>query len=86
MPSGPQFSPGSGVAERIQIEPETVRFTVDFSLRKVKLPALRRRLTDEERESLVAAIMAHLDLCGWTVWRERREWHSTKCGVTRHEP
>ncbi|HEY2068259.1 MAG TPA: hypothetical protein VGG48_01795 [Rhizomicrobium sp.] len=54
----------------VPIEPEHVRSALDFSLRKVRLEALRRRLTPEERDKLTQAITQHLQLCGWSVWHE----------------
>jgi hypothetical protein len=54
-----------------QIEPFTLKHSLTFGLRSLRLEALRRRLTDAECEQIIGVIFQRLELCGWEVWHER---------------
>lgn len=72
-----------------RVPDSSVNTSFDFALRKVMLPALkRRRFTSDERVMIAQALTAYFALCGWQVWHEDRVGHSIQCHPERlnHEP
>jgi hypothetical protein len=55
---------------------EHVREAVGYALRGVKLAALKRRFTDDERRAISEAVVKHLNLCRWEVWHDLPKLHS----------
>jgi hypothetical protein len=53
-----------------------VREAVGFALRGVKLAALKRRFTNEERHAISQAVVQRLNLCRWEVWHDLPRLHS----------
>jgi hypothetical protein len=48
-----------------------------YAVRRLKLAAIKRRFTEEERREIGNAVAAHFEQCGWQVFYDRKEMHST---------
>ena len=54
----------------------TVKEAVDYAFRGVKLAAMKRRFTDDERRVLAEAVAKHIARCCWQVWHDKPGMHS----------
>ena len=67
-----------------RLSDDAVLSTIDYALRSVKVAAPKpRRLIDSERDALSRAVLAHMKLCGWTVWHDPPPRHSTYGGSSK---
>jgi hypothetical protein len=47
-----------------------------FAVRRLKLAAIKRRFTEDERWEIGKAVAAHFEQCGWQVFYDRKRMHS----------
>jgi hypothetical protein len=61
--------------EPLPDQADQVRFAVAFAIRGFKVSA-KYKLTEEERYELGKRVAAYFQLCGWSVWYERKAMHT----------
>jgi hypothetical protein len=68
-----------------QVLPFDLHCTLLFAVKRALRPIMGKRGDHEAAaQKVVDAIVAHLQLCGWTVWCRPRKGHSTP-GPRREE-
>jgi hypothetical protein len=63
--------PGSSAGSRREVyvaewtAEELLYFDIAHALRKVKIPGVRKALTEEQRMAIAGTVLEHLKLCRW---------------------
>lgn len=47
-----------------------------YAVRRLKLGAIKRGFTEDERREIGKAVAAHFEQCGWQVFYDRKGMHS----------